>query len=155
MRKECEFRTSQRRNAVANDETDRLLGEIGQLLAEDTAYSLDGTLLYARVRSTMVAPSIFKNQGNNIVYRRPDLDRLGDALLDLWNAETPQNRWAEIEYLIKGDTFEVTYTYADDIDPDEDTFERRDRIVKRHFGDKPIVYPDFPPEDDGAPSYDL
>lgn len=140
---------------MANDETDRLLGELGQLLAEDTAYPLDGTLLYARVRSTMVAPSIFKNQGSNIVYRRPDLDRLGDALLDLWNAETPENRWAEIEYLIRGDTFEVTYTYADDIDPDEDTFERRDRIVKRHFGDKPVVYPDFLPEDDGAQSYDL
>ena len=56
---------------MANDETDRLLGEIGQLLAQDTAYPLDGTLLYARVRSTMVAPAIFKNQGNNIVYRRP------------------------------------------------------------------------------------
>lgn len=140
---------------MANDETDRLLGEIGQLLAEDTAYPLDGTLLYARVRPTMVAPSIFKNQGNNIVYRRPDLDRLSDALLDLWDAEEPENRWAEIEYLITGDTFEVAYTYADEIDPDEDTFERRDRIVKRHFGDKPIVYPTFPPEDDGAPNYEL
>lgn len=126
---------------MASDETDRLLGEIGQLLAEDAAYPVDGTLLYARVRSTMVAPSIFKNRGNTIVYRRPDLDRLGDVLLDLWDAEEPSNRWAEIEYLIKGDMFEVAYTYAEEIDPEEDSFERRDRIVKRHFGDKPIVYP--------------
>lgn len=140
---------------MANDETDRLLGEIGQLLAEDTAYPLDGTLLYAKVDSNYVAPSIFKNRGNNIVYRRPDLDRLGDALLDLWDAEKPENRWAEIEYLITGETFEVAYTYADEIDPEEDPFERRGRIVKRHFGDKPIVYPAFPPEDEGAPSYDL
>ena len=73
----------------------------------------------------------------------------------LWDAEKPENRWAEIEYLIIGDTFEVAYTYTDEIDPNEDTFERRARIVKRHFGDKPIVYPTFPPEDDGAPSYDL
>lgn len=140
---------------MANDETDRLLGEIGQLLAEDTAYPLDGTLLYARLASNMVAPSIFKNRGNTIVYRRPDLDRLGDALLDLWDAEEPEKRWAEIEYLVQGNRFEVIYTYADEIDPEEDNFERRDRIVRRHFGDKPIVYPPFPPEDDGVPSYDL
>ena len=30
---------------MANDETDRLLGEISQILADDTAYPLDGTLL--------------------------------------------------------------------------------------------------------------
>jgi hypothetical protein len=140
---------------VANDETDRLLGEIGRVLAEDMAYPLDGTLLYARVRSTMVAPSIFKNRGNNIVYRDPDLNHLCGVLLDLWDAEEPNNRWAEIEYLVQGNTFKVAYTYADEIDPDEDTFVRRDRIVKRHFGDKPIVYPSWSPEDDGIPSYDL
>lgn len=140
---------------MANDETDRLLGEIGQLLAEDTAYPLDGTLLYAQVDSNYVAPSIFKNRGNNIVYRRPDLDRLGDALLDLWDAEESKNRWAEIEYLVQGNTFEVAYTYADEIDPDEDSFERRDRIVKRYFGDKPIVYPPEAPDDNAAHSYDL
>ena len=121
---------------MVNDETDRLLGEIGQLLAEDTGYPLDGTLLYAKVDSNYVAPSIFKNRGNNIVYRRPDLDRLGDALLDLWDAEEPKNRWAEIEYIVQGNTFEVAYIYADEIDPDEDPFERRDRIVMRYFGDK-------------------
>lgn len=140
---------------MANDETDRLLGEIGQLLAEDTAYPLDGTLLYAQVDSNFVAPSIFKNSGNSVIYRYPDLDRLGGALLELWEAEEPKNRWEEIEYRVQDDKFEVAYTYADEIDPDEDTFERRDRVVKRHFGDKPIVYPPLPPDEDGVPSYDL
>ena len=140
---------------MANNETDRLLGEIGQILAEDTAYPLNGTLLYARVALNMVAPSIFKILGNNVVYRRPDLDRLGDVLLGLWEAEDPKSRWEDIEYFVQDDKFEVTYTYADEIDPDEDTFERRDRVVRRHFGEKPIVYPSFPPDDDGVPSYDL
>jgi hypothetical protein len=140
---------------MANDQTDRLLAEIGQLLAEDTAYPLDGTLLYARVRPTMVAPAIFKNQGNSIVYRWPDLDRLGGVLLELLDAEEPKSRWAEIEYLLQDGKFEVAYTYEEEIDPEEDSFERRDRVVKRYFGDKPIVYPPFPPDDDGVPSYDL
>ncbi|MGR6327555.1 hypothetical protein ACU5AX_00655 [Sphingomonas sp. XXL09] len=140
---------------MANDETDRLLGEIGQLLAEDTAYPLDGTLLYACVRPSMVSPAIFKNRANSIVYRGPDVDRWFHLLLDLLEAEEPKCRWAEIEYLIAGDTFEVAYTYPDEIDPDEDTFERRDRIVRKYFGDKPIVYPLGLPDDDDAPYYDL
>lgn len=140
---------------MANEQTDRLLGVIARLLAEDTAYPLDGTLLYAEVDYNYVAPSIFKNRGNSIVYRDPDLDRLGDALLELWGAEDPKNRWAEIEYLIQGDTFEVAYAYADEIDPEEEPFDRRDRIVKRYFGDKPIVYPPLSLEDDGVPIYDL
>lgn len=140
---------------MPNDETDRLLGEIGQLLVEDAAYLLDGTLLYARVGSMMVAPSVFEDRGSNIMYRDVVLDRLCDVLLDLWDAEEPNKRWSEIEYFVRGDTFEVTYSYTDGIDPDEDTFDRRDRIVKRYFGDKPIVYPPLSHEDDGIPSYDL
>ena len=46
-----------------------------------------------------------------------------------------------MEYLIRGGRFTVTYTYPDEIDPEEDPFVRRDRVVARYFGDKPIVYP--------------
>ena len=133
---------------MASDETERLLNEIGQLLAEDTEYPLDGTLLYAQLASNMVAPAIFKNRGNHVLYRWPDLNRLGGALLDLWEAREPGKRWAEIEYLIRGGKFEASFTYPEEIDPEEDHFERRKRIVKRHFGDKPIVYPPWPPPDD-------
>lgn len=133
---------------MASDETERLLNEIGQLLAEDTEFPLDGTLLYAELDRNMVAPSIFKDRGNYVLYRWPDLDRLGDALLDLWEAEEPGKRWAEIEYLIRGGKFEASFTYPEAIDSEEDSFVRRARIVKRHFGDKPIVNPPWPPPDD-------
>ena len=139
---------------MANSETERLLNKIGELLAEDTAYPLDGTLLYAELDRNMVAPSIFKNLGNQILYRRPDLDRLGDALLALWEAQDSNDRWAEIEYLVRDGRFHVIYTYPDEIDPDEEPLDRRTRIVRAHFGDKPIVYPPWPPPDDGA-DYDL
>ncbi len=148
------FPTNDRREAVADDETDRLLNEIGQMLAQDREYPLDGTLLYAELDRNMIGPSIFKELGNQILYRRPDLDRLGDALLDLWEAQDTDDRWAEIEYLVRDGKFDVTYTYPDEIDPEEDSMERRDRVVRRHFGNKPIVYPPWPPED-GVPDYDL
>lgn len=121
-----------------------LLNEIGQLLAEDKDYPLDGTLLYAELDYNYVRPSIFKDRGGDVLYRDPDLDRLGGALLDLWNATDPANRWTEIEYIVRDGKFLVSFTYADDIDPNEDPLDRRDRIVERHFGSKPIVYPPMP-----------
>ena len=131
---------------MPNDETERLLNEIGQLLAEDTHYPLDGTLLHAELDRMFVAPSIFKDLGDHILYREPDLDRLGDALLDLWEAQESDKRWAEIEYVIRDDTFHASFIYPEEIDPEEEPFDRLDRIVARHFGKKKIVYPP-PPSD--------
>lgn len=136
---------------MPNDSIERLLNEIGQLLAEDTEYPLDGTLLYAVLDTNYVAPSVFKDRGHEILYREPDLDRLGGALLDLWNATDPAHRWTEIEYVIRDGKFHVSFTYPEDVGPeDEDEhgnykpFARRSSIVARHFGDKPIVYPPMP-----------
>src|SRR6478736_5691350 len=126
---------------MPNSETEQLLNEIGQLLAEDTAYPLDGTLLHAELDRNYVAPSIFKDLGDHILYRTPDLDTLGDALLDLWEVQDSKLSWREIEYVVRGDQFEAQFTYPDAIDPEDDPLERRRRIVKKHFGDKPIVYP--------------
>jgi hypothetical protein len=126
---------------VTKRQTERLLNEIGQLLAEDTDYPLDGTLLHAEVGRMFVAPSIFKDLGDHILYRSPDLDRLGDTLLDLWQAQGSGKRWVEIEYVIRGDEFAAVFVYPDEIDPDEEPLSRRRRIVSRHFGNKPIKYP--------------
>jgi hypothetical protein len=126
---------------MPNDRTEYLLDEIGRLLAEDVAYPLDGTLLYAVLDTNYVAPSIFKDRGDHILYRSPDLDRLGEALLDLWEAEEADERWTEIEYVVRAGRFEATYNYLDEIDPDEEPLDRRRRIVAQHFGNKPIVYP--------------
>lgn len=140
---------------MENNEFERILVEIGNLLAEDTEYPLDGTLLFARLDRAFVNPSIFKNLGNQILYRRPDLDRLGEALLDLWEAQDTEPRWAEIEYLVENGRFTATFTYPDEIDTEDICdLDRRDLIVRRYFGDKPIVYPPRP-DDDDAPIYKL
>ena len=128
---------------MPNDKTEELLGLIGQLLAEDTEYPLDGTLLHAEVGRGYVGPSIFKDRGNYIQYRDPDLDRLGDALLDLWDVQPRGRRWAELEYLVRDGRFEVIFVYPEEIDKDERPLDRRRRIVEKYFGRKPIAYPDW------------
>jgi hypothetical protein len=133
---------------VPSDMIERLLNEIGQILAEDTEYPLDGTLLYAEVDGSAVGPSIFKDRGNHILYRWPDLNRICAPLSRLCEQEPPAKRWAEIEYLIRDGKFDVAFTYPEEIDPEEDPFERRKRVVARYFGDKPIVYPPMPGDDE-------
>ena len=134
---------------MRTDEATRILNETGNMLAQDSEYPLDGTLLYAEVGDNWVSAAIFKLRKNDILCRWPSSD-LTDPLLDLWELEDPDKRWAEMEYVIRDGKFTVTYTYAEDIDPNEDDFHRRDRIVWRHFGQLPIVYPPWPEDDDGT-----
>ncbi len=138
---------------MASDAIERLLNEIGNLLVEDADYPLAATLLHAEVDSNMVAPSIFKDLEDQILYRR-DYAKLTYPLLDLWEESEPDKRWREMEYVLRDGQFTVTFTYPDEIDPEEDSLDRRDRIVRRHFGDKPIVYPPWPP-DVGGFQFDL
>lgn len=126
---------------MENDDTEKLLNEIGQLLAEDIEFPIDNTLLYAELDYGMVSPSIFKDIGNQILYRIPDLDAFSEVLLDLWDEQPEGRRWAEMEYLVRDGKFDAVFVYPDEIDPDEDPMDRRTRIVRRYFGDKPIVYP--------------
>ena len=133
-----------------SNESVPLINGIGDLLAEDGDYPLDSTLLYAEVDEGYVAPSIYKDLGNHILYREPDLDRLGDALLDLWEAQSFDDRWAAIEYVVREGRFEATYIYPDAIDPEELLHDRVQRVVRRYFGEKPIIYPPRPPDDDAA-----
>ena len=128
-----------------------LLNTIGQILAQDRDYPLENTLLHAEVDFNMVGSSIFKDLGNHILFRDPNTE-LTYALLDLWALSDPGKRWSEIEYLIRNGRFEVSFTYPEDLDPGEDPGDRRDRVVRRHFGEKPIHYP---PPDDDEDAFDL
>ena len=143
---------------MINNVTETLLVEIGQLLRLDAEYADENTLLYAQVDHNMTGEAIFKELGNQILYRRRTPRRLLYALLELWNDQPDADRWSEMEYVVRDGRFEVTYTYPDEIDPQEDELDRRDRIVRKHFGVKPIVYPPWPPTDEDGedlPSYEL
>lgn len=139
---------------MAETESERLLTEIGELLMEDDEYPSEPTLLYAELDFNFVGESIFKELGNQLVFRWPLNERLMYALLELWEAQGARDRWSELEFVLRDGRFEVTYFYPDEIDPEEDLIERRERALRRHFGDKPIVYPPFPFEDE-TPGYEL
>ena len=139
---------------MAETESELLLQEIGGLLTEDSDYPSEPTLLYAQLDHNMIGQSIFKELGNQLLYRRPVNERLPYALLELWEAQDGKDRWSELEYVLRDGSFDVAYVYPDEIDLNEGVMERRERALQRHFGDKPVVYPPWPPEDD-VPDYEV
>lgn len=98
------------------------------------------------VATGTISISIFKNRGNHVLYVEADYDLLSDALYDLWELEEPGKRWEELDYLIEGGKFDAAFIYPEEIDREELSTERSARIARRRFGDKPIVYPPWPPE---------
>ena len=152
--KALDFSTNDRRSIVATDDSEHLLNEIGRLLMADDQYPLEPTLLYAQLDINMIGESIFKELGNQFLYRWPVNERLPYALSELWELQEGDDRWAELKYVLRNGRFEVAYIYPEEIDPEEDILERRERSLLRHFGEKPIVYPPFPPEDE-AMEYDV
>ncbi|USI71736.1 hypothetical protein [Sphingomonas morindae] len=139
---------------MVENESERLLNEIGQSLMEDPDYPSEPTLLYTQLDHNMIRPAIFKELGNHFLYRSEMSDRLTYGLLDLWDAQNARDRWTELEFVLRDGRFHVTYFYPDEIDPEEDLGVRSERSLRRHFGDKPIVYPPLL-LDGEAPRYDL
>lgn len=133
----------------------KLLQEVGALLAEDTEYPLENTYLYAHLDESLVGPSIYKDIGTHVLYRDPDLDRLGDCLMDLWYAHPKNKRWRIMEYVIRGGRFSVSYTYPDELAKDWSWHDHRKQAVARHFGGRPVIYPPEPPTDFDEPAYTL
>ena len=120
-------------------EVGALLNALGNVLALDTAYPLDGTFLYVEAAPQMVSASIFKDLGDHLLYRMAT-SVLDDVLFELWEAETPGKRWSAMQYVIDGDRFTTVFSF-DKLDPEISTIKRRQAILDQRYGNKQVVYP--------------
>lgn len=125
---------------MAKDEMERLLNEIGNVLAQDADYPLEGTFLYTEAAAASADISIFKDLGDHLLFRWP-MSGLSDVLLELWAAEAPDKRWAAMQYRIEGGRFDASFTYPEAFDPAEWTGDRRERVLQQRYGNKRVVYP--------------
>lgn len=126
---------------MANVELGPIFAEIGQLLAADLRTDPDGGFMYAEAGEGWIEPSLFKDVGNRIIYREPS-NALSDKLLQAWEAEEPDKRWAALRYEIASGRFTVSFIYPDELNAEESSFERSERVLKEKFGDKPVDYSD-------------
>ena len=121
-----------------------ILADLGQHLFEILDRDPAGSFLYAEFEEGAYEVAIFHDEGKKIVYYDAD-DELLDEIINLWETALDHEKWSVLEYDVRGDRFESSFTYIDQLDPEEDSIERRDRLVHSRYGDRKIIYPDLGP----------
>ena len=113
-------------------------GEIAHIVGDP-----NGTFLYSEAGDGWCSYAIFKEEGGGVRYYA-GTSELGDLIWKAWLTEDSDKRWAVVEYVVTGTKFDVQFQFPDQIDPEESEDERRPRALKKHFGDKPVIYPPMP-----------
>jgi hypothetical protein len=136
-----------------NDLVEQALSEKARRLAAIAAESVHlagGTTFPLRVHieagDGWVSESIYR-EGPDVVeyvnYSPEAGSPLFELIMDAWDAEDPDKRWAEAELEITDGNFTTRFRYPDEIEPMEDagSMARRDTAIAARFGDKPVKYP--------------
>ena len=120
------------------------LGEIMNWLGTECAWIIggdpNGMYIYAEVDGGLVSAGLFKDEGPAVRYFDPTRE-IAALLRDAWEAEPDEAlRWVAIEYEIRDNQFDVQFRYPEELDPNEDSIVRRRAVLKKRFGNKPVIY---------------
>lgn len=120
-----------------------MFGIVGAEAAVIVGGEPDGMYLYVEVGRGWIESSVFKEEGHVVRYYSPSSE-LNDLILEAWEAEDPDKRWAVMEYEVQGSQFHVRFQFPEEVDVESFEVDRREAALKRRYGDKPIVYPPIP-----------
>ena len=102
-------------------------------------------LLYVEIGDGWVEPSIFKDEGAAVRYIDPFVSATLDQMLtDAWCLEPADKRWTALRYTIDQGKFRAEFEFDDLEKSEENTGDRRERVLHGRFGDKPVIYPPLP-----------
>jgi hypothetical protein len=113
---------------------------LAHLMVEACGGATDGIFLYAELEPGVVAPALFQDVDDHVVYREPNSEIM-DKLEEIWENLDAPDQWHVIECRIDEGRFDARFAFPDEIDPNESEDERQPRALKAVFGDKPILYP--------------
>jgi hypothetical protein len=113
---------------------------LANLLVDACEGATDGIFLYAELEPGVVAPALFQDVGDRVVYREPNSEIM-DKLEEIWENLDTLDQWLVIECRIDEGHFDARFAFPDELDPNESEDERQPRALKAVFGDKPILYP--------------
>ena len=129
-----------------------MLSDIGSEVARIVGGNPDGAYLYAEAGEGWYGSSIFQAEGEAVRYFDPSSE-LSDLIYDFWLAEDPDKRWSVMQFEITGTKFDAHFKFPDEVPvesfADDD---RREIALKKHYGDKPVIYPPMPEFMKGAPN---
>lgn len=116
-----------------------ILAGLAQHLQEILGIHPNGTFVYAEIDDEGCEVAIFHDEGDKIVYYEAD-DELFDEIINLWETAIDSEKWLVLEYDVRGEQFESSFTYIDQLNPEEDSIERRERLVHSRYGDRQVIY---------------
>ena len=105
--------------------------------------------LYLEIEEGSIGISVFKDEGNRLVWIEMDDNKLVDLLFDAWCAEKPDRRWASMEYQIKNNRFTTEFKFPDEVNVRDYSGAQREKVLRARFGDKPVYYPPWDEKDGG------
>lgn len=127
---------------MVNAKLGPMLTDLGQHVADLLGFVPQEAMLYVEAGEGWKEAGIFSDIGEKIVYRDPD-DELIDAINALWELEEADKRWSVMIYKIENSRFDADFLFPDQIDDEESSFERRERVLAERYGDKPVDYSEF------------
>jgi hypothetical protein len=125
-----------------------ILNDIAQEIAEMLGRLPDNAFLYAEADGEGREASIFAENNDGIFCRQPS-DEMFELVGELWEAADDDKKWAAVEYDIADGKFEANFIFPEQIDPEDISDDRRERALRKRYGDRPITYP--PPNPDAIP----
>lgn len=120
-----------------------IFGEIGAEGAAIVGGDPDGLFIYIEVEDYSVYGAVFKDEGTQVRFYSPN-DVLYDLVIEAWEARPEGQRWLVMEYDVRGRSFDVDLIYPEDVNPEEDSMDRRQAALDRRYGKKPVIYPPIP-----------
>ncbi|MDT8759090.1 hypothetical protein MZO42_10305 [Sphingomonas psychrotolerans] len=118
-----------------------LLNDVGNVLAAIADGDPEGVFLYVEIGDGWISPNIFKDEGKLVRWLDPSDNELTDLLYRAWRLEPEGKRWSVMEYDIKDGKFAVSFKYPDEVDVESFDEDRREKVLRARYGDKPVVYP--------------
>ena len=121
-----------------------ILNDIVQEIAEMLGRLPDNAFLYAEVDDEGREASVFTENNSGIFSHRPS-DELFALVGELWEAADDDKKWAAVEYDVDEGKFEANFIFPEQIDPEDISDDRRERALRKRYGDRPITYPPLNP----------
>lgn len=134
---------------MATDKYDKLgpmLSRIGEEAGAIVGGNPDGLYLYVEVGDGWIEPNVYRDEGNAVRYFDPTLElcHLIATARETENPEDPASRWSVMEYEVHGTKFDAHFKFPDQVNVEKYDKNRRENALKKHFGDKPVIYPPMP-----------
>jgi hypothetical protein len=133
---------------MPNDKYDKLgplFADIGGEIAQIVGGDPDGAYLYAEAGEGWYGASVYRDEGEAVRYFDPS-DELSDLIYEAWLTEDPDKRWSVMQFEIRGTKFDASFQYPDEVNVESFAADdRREKALRKHFGDKPVIYPPLPP----------